>query len=58
MILQFKIVAGSDWQLVSTDVLTLLSPYDISSLYYSVQNGKVNFNEFIASLDGKGVVPQ
>ena len=34
MILQFKIVAGSDWQLVSTDVLTLLSPCDVSSLYH------------------------
>ena len=57
MILQFKIVAGSDWQLVSTDVSTLLSPYGVSSL--PLQNGKVNFNEFIVtSLDRKGVVPQ
>jgi len=34
VILQFKIVAGSDWLLVSTDVSTLLSPYGVSSLYH------------------------
>ena len=47
------LLAGSDWLLVSTDVLTLLSPYGVSSLYHCEMERLILMSSLLHHWTGK-----